>query len=236
MTLLDVKCYTDSQVALYWIRGKDKEWKPFVQNRVREIRRNVHPDLWGHIPGKSNPADLPSRGLSILELSVSQLWRAGPERLRLDLPTSSDIKVSSIPELCLSGLKIGNQLSHTLLAIEKKTNVEEVMHCADFSSFRKLLRVTAYVQRAVDSFKAKRNSDSNLRIPITLTPQEIANAERLWITNAQRELALQKDFAPLRHQFGLFLDDKGLWRCGGRLQNADLPFPAKHPITPLPPS
>ena len=114
MTLLDVRCYTDSQVALYWIRGKDKEWKPFVQNRVREIRRNVHPDLWGHFPGKSNPADLPSRGLSILELSVSQLWRAGPERLRLDLPTSSDIKVSSIPELCLSELKIGNQLSHTL--------------------------------------------------------------------------------------------------------------------------
>ena len=104
------------------------------------------------------------------------------------------------------------------------------MHCADFSSFRKLLRVTAYVQRTVDSFKAKGNSDSNLRIPITLTPQEIANAERLWITNAQRELVLQKDFAPLRHQFGLFLDDKALWRCGGRLQNADLPFPAKHPV------
>ena len=32
LTPLDVRWYTDSQVALYWIRGKDKEWKPFVQN------------------------------------------------------------------------------------------------------------------------------------------------------------------------------------------------------------
>ena len=70
---VDVRCYTDSQVALYWIRGLTKEWKPFVQNRVKEIRENVSPSFWSHCPGKSNPADLPSRGVSALELSVNQL-------------------------------------------------------------------------------------------------------------------------------------------------------------------
>ena len=25
-------CFTDSQVSLFWIRGIDKNWKPFVQN------------------------------------------------------------------------------------------------------------------------------------------------------------------------------------------------------------
>ena len=74
LLLLDVRCYTDSQVALYWICGTNKEWKPFVHNRVTEIRRNVQPNLWSHCPGKSNPADLPSRGLTSLEASVIQLW------------------------------------------------------------------------------------------------------------------------------------------------------------------
>ena len=67
----EVRCYTDSQVALYWIQGTSKEWKPFMGNRVNEIRHNVDPSLWSHCPGKSNPADLPSRGLTTLEVSVT---------------------------------------------------------------------------------------------------------------------------------------------------------------------
>ena len=41
---LDVKeicCYTISKVALNWIKGTEKEWKPFVENRVNEIRKLV---------------------------------------------------------------------------------------------------------------------------------------------------------------------------------------------------
>ena len=34
-----IACFTDSRVALCWIKGLEKEWKPFVQNRVNEIRK-----------------------------------------------------------------------------------------------------------------------------------------------------------------------------------------------------
>ncbi|XP_015774440.1 PREDICTED: uncharacterized protein LOC107352643 [Acropora digitifera] len=41
-----VTCWSDSEVALYWIRGEDREWKQFVQNRVakkehRELASNL---------------------------------------------------------------------------------------------------------------------------------------------------------------------------------------------------
>ena len=75
---LELKCFTDSQVTLYWIQGVQKEWKPFVQ---KEVKRKVSIEQWSHCPGETNPADLPSRGLSLLELSVSKQWCCGLEWL-----------------------------------------------------------------------------------------------------------------------------------------------------------
>ena len=43
-----VTCWSDSEVALYWIREEDREWKQFVQNRVCEIRSLVPPNAWRH--------------------------------------------------------------------------------------------------------------------------------------------------------------------------------------------
>ena len=46
--------FTDSTVALCWIKGTDKTWKPFVQNRVNEIRKLTSTELWKHCSGKNN--------------------------------------------------------------------------------------------------------------------------------------------------------------------------------------
>ena len=73
IALSSVCCYSDSQVALHWIKGIDKSWKPFVQNRASEIRMLVPIEHWRHCPGQHNPADLPSCGATPLELSASLL-------------------------------------------------------------------------------------------------------------------------------------------------------------------
>ena len=102
LPLTRMRCFTDSQVALFWIRGLNKEWKPFVQNRVNEIRQLVPAACYSHCAGKSNPADMPSRGLAPLELSVNQLWRNGPDWLKDSTDDKDDTENEplDIPEEC----------------------------------------------------------------------------------------------------------------------------------------
>lgn len=65
-------------------------------------------------------------------------------------------------------------MSHELLAIERKPTVGEIISCESFSTLQRLLRVTAYVQKAVSMFK---RSENDLNLPVSLTPQEVATAE-----------------------------------------------------------
>ena len=72
-----VRRWSDSEVALYWIRGEGREWKQFVQNRICEIRSLVPPNAWSHCSSKDNPADIASRGTSPAILAEST-WVSGP--------------------------------------------------------------------------------------------------------------------------------------------------------------
>ncbi|MCG8047834.1 MAG: hypothetical protein N0E48_19785, partial [Candidatus Thiodiazotropha endolucinida] len=55
--------WSDSVNVLWWIRGRSREFKPFVANRVGEIQSNTNPGQWRYVPTNLNPADLLSRGM-----------------------------------------------------------------------------------------------------------------------------------------------------------------------------
>ena len=46
----------------------------------------------------------------------------------------------------------------------------------------------------------------------------------------QTHLIKQPQFNGWKKQLGLFVDPEGIWRCGGRLSNADVPYTTRHPI------
>ncbi|KRZ49912.1 hypothetical protein T02_8993 [Trichinella nativa] len=73
-----LSCWSDSEVTLAWIQSAANQWKPFVRNRVEEIQQLVEPTRWRHCPGKSNPADVLSRGAALQELSKNRRWWQGP--------------------------------------------------------------------------------------------------------------------------------------------------------------
>ena len=133
-----------------------------------------------------------------------------------------------MPEPCSQQLKSTCKLSHDLSTIEGKATIGDLMSCEDFSDLQRLVRVTAYVLRVVECFKTKKKCYSD---PLSsLTPQEISAAEILCIFYTQEKLAHQKDFNTLKSQLGLFCYSRSLWRCGSRLQNAEIPYSAKHPV------
>lgn len=80
----NVHMWTDSMITLHWIRGDAARWKEFVKNRVAEIQQNTDATQWRHCPGKSNPADLMTRGMSAASLKSSDMWWHGPSWIRED--------------------------------------------------------------------------------------------------------------------------------------------------------
>lgn len=65
--------WTDSTVTLHWIQGHPSKWKTYVASWVAEIQLLTPEARWSHLPGRDNPADCASRGLSPRELLQYQL-------------------------------------------------------------------------------------------------------------------------------------------------------------------
>ena len=217
-------CFTDSTVALHWILGVDKSWKPFVQNIVAEIRGLFSPDCWSHCAGQDNPADLPSRGITPRELAESDLWPTEPVWLKnADLGRSHH---SQMPEECLVEVRHDRtEVTHGLLMPVESPAIEQLLNCKDYSSLRRLLTVTAHVLKFCYTLLSKvrsgpQDSPSDFR----------SAAEHRWIIASQHALTSDKNFSQFKLQFGLFQDDAHIWRCGGRLQNANMAASAVHPI------
>ena len=109
------------------------------------------------------------------------------------------------------------------MSISEPANVSGIIDCERYSSLHKLYQVTAYVLKFINILR-KRTTSPNL------TVQDICRSERYWVQDCQKCLEKVRRFPTWQTQFGLFRDKNELWRCGGRLQNADLPFATKHPL------
>lgn len=225
------RCYTDSKVALYWIRGENKEWKQFIQNRVTSIRRLCPQQLWDHCDGSSNPADIPSRGRSLSDETTLTLWLNGPQWLHCGKEPgqqSSDSSSGNMPEECLAELKNSTTAAESSTFLTTNgLGIDPILECENFSSLKRLLRITSQVIKYVDTLKLKlgntvqRSSDE---------ADNLVRAERYWIKVSQQQFMMMKEFHVWKNQFGLYLDNDGVWRCKGRLGNANIPEAVKHPI------
>ena len=90
-----VTFYSDSIDVLWWVRGRGKDFRPFVANWIGEIQMFTEPSQWQHVSTEENPADLCSRGATPSELADSPLWWNGC--LLYTSPSPRDLSTSRMP-------------------------------------------------------------------------------------------------------------------------------------------
>ena len=231
------RCWTDSKNVLYWIKRKDREWKQFVNHRVAEIRQLLPTDVWAHVPGVENPADLASRGVNPVSLVNSTLWWNGPPWLSSqdESVESEDVtEMDQPPPDCLKEMKVQavrNLEDSTSLLVKNtpEVGISHVMNCEDYNDFTKLCRVTSYVMRFVKNVKARTSRPVGPVNCGSLTSEEMASSELLWIKESQKTMPASGKFKQQCIQLGVIKDENGILRCKGRLCNSPLPEAAKLP-------
>ncbi|XP_076659886.1 uncharacterized protein LOC143363168 [Halictus rubicundus] len=234
---LDRRCvpvhlWTDSSVALAWIRGHPSRWKDYVQNRVLQIHELAPDATWHHVPGCDNPADLASRGATPQTLADAPIWWRGPAWLVKPSPSWPVESLAPDPQIDLEARSHGPRVTSYLATI---SDTWIPIHA--FSSLTRLTRVIAWCLRAISRLRQSRND----RPPHSrLSVAELNRSRRVCVKPTQNEyfrdelLALRdgKHVSRSSPTYNLtpFLDEDGILRVGGRLQHAGSTVDRTHPI------
>ena len=226
--------WSDSTIAIAWLRGSPSCYKTYVANRVASAARHISQEAWLHVPTAENPADCASRGISAQDLKDHHLWWNGP------------------PWLLMNPIAIPPQPDETAYnrhqGLEAKPVVVHSVHTATdtgwsskFKSYTKLVHVTAYLLRFSRNLKAAVKGEPPDRQTV-LSPAEVTAAETVLFRQSQARTfpveiqrltaassAIMKGDSKLKlvHPF---LDQKGLLLVGGRLNRSSLSDLQKHPV------
>ena len=106
-------------------------------------------------------------------------------------------------------------------------DVGKVIDVKNFSSWRRLIRVTAWIKRLAEKIRLRRNALTGRQGP--LMPEELKNAEMSWIRSAQEDLKSRMKNGEFK-TLSPFVDDKGIIRVGGRIDKAIMSYEEKHPV------
>ncbi|GFR00322.1 integrase catalytic domain-containing protein [Trichonephila clavata] len=188
---------------------------------------------WYHCPGNQNPADKITRGCSVKQLSQDNSWKFGP-------PWLSDFK-SSWPVQENSSICCDSEESCSMCC---ESDIVPVFNCAvnksilnieNFSTLRRLLRVTSLVFRFIYN---ARNSNNRKSGPITSSETSKA---LIYFIKMSQENSFSSEINKIKLNksvnknsklcnFNVRIDDDNILRIKSRLSNSSLDVYEKHPI------
>ena len=224
--------YTDSMIALSWIKGVPTRWKPFVSNRVREIQTLTDISKWKHCSGIHNIADVLTRGVCANSLTNLKAWLDGPDFLYDDkdvLPQSD----------------VNNDLVEDAVKSEERSNINSLLtethgesSCLPLTRWRTLLKATrvfAWMNRFITRCKkGEYSSDHDLNTCEIKTAlrglikqtQKYAFPKELWSLSKGQSVEKNSVLSKLAP----FVDANGIIRARTRLNYSELTYEEKYPI------
>ena len=237
--------WSDIVNVLWWLRGRSRNFKPFVANRVGEIQTRTDPKQWGYVPTGVNPADMFSRGMCAIDLANCNTWRRGPSFLRQtedtwptnktsDQPIGDDEMKRFLTQKIIYSVPEPRD-HHTYLA--SAAGVTFTVDPRHYSSWLKLRRIQAWVNRFIENSR-KRSTEKK---PGELIADERKKAEIQLLKHTQF-VYFQKGWKALSHgqptptnskllALKPKLDNDGLLRSDGRLRNSKfLSYDVLYPV------
>ena len=225
--------WSDSMIALSWLRCT-KPLKVFVRNRVQEIKQKASNVDFRYVNTKENPADKMTRGENAKSLIDDSNWWNGPSWLKesqsewphWDYPSFTTEASKDFDDEIASSQQIQFQVTE----IPESSPYGTGLQVSRFSKLKRLIRVSAWVEKAIKRMRRIETSTD-------LQPSDITSAHMRWLRFIQsegykEELSLLKSDKcnKLIRQLNLKISDDGLMISIGRLQNADVPESARQPI------
>ena len=166
-------------------------------------------------------------------------WWKGPSFLGESPETWPDLPTLMEPNEADKELtKAPPIIVHSLLSVSQPVltpGISAIMKLTQYSSLRKLLRVTRLVLMFINISRCKKPHN---HFDTELTATDLRTAEELWVKSIQgntfiseiQSLNKSGSMTLLQKQLNLFLDTTGIIRCQGRINNASLPSSSKTPI------
>ncbi|XP_018301866.1 uncharacterized protein [Mycetomoellerius zeteki] len=216
--------WSDSTVVLHWLKTPPYLLNIFVANRVAEIQELTSSIKWRHVRSQDNPADAISRGQLPHAFLRNRTWFTGPAWLGEGENEWPDEFVQVSERIEPLGNEVLELKRNVCLLVSNESEIID-----RFSSYSKLLRVVAYCLR-LRPINTRKGS---------LCTEEIDEAEGRILKIVQNarfaaeiKILRDKDSTVKNKLANLspFIDDRGLIRVGGRLQNSGVTFSRMHPI------
>ncbi|XP_055633678.1 uncharacterized protein LOC129774015 [Toxorhynchites rutilus septentrionalis] len=226
-TVDSVKLYSDSQIVLAWLKKPQQQLEVFQRNRVVEINRLTKSEQWRYVHTSENPADIISRGLFPAALNRNRLWWEGPSFL-----TSEDPKIDDSPLILIPDEELPEVMGDAIAVPSVAASFLPIFERS--SDFRRLQRVIAFVLRYVSNLrhpKPERNLKPYLSVPEIRSSLECIIRLVQSIEYPEEISCISRGEVPKKlANLSPFMDDKGLLRVGGRLQNSSLRYNSKHQL------